>query len=333
MRGASAPGKLMLAGEYVVLFEGSALVTAVSRRARVFRSATGNNGSGLRGDGSRENGSVSPEVLLAIQLARRAFPSESLGPLDIDVSELRNQREGKYGLGSSAATAVAAAGLVAQAAGRTLDDPGTRREILPIAWEAHRVIAPGGSGADIAAANFGGTLEVEPQRSSPPHTNPVDWPRGLIARAVWTRKVARTNEMVARVRDFGESNPAALRQALRPLRDAADRVTDAFRRQSVPDLIGAVREHHQALAGLGHTTGTPIVEDTLERTAHLAEEYGGGAKPSGAGGGDVAFACFAQEDAADRFDGACRAAGLVPLDLTFHADGLRGEFLSTGATP
>jgi phosphomevalonate kinase len=55
--------------------------------------------------------------------------------------------------------------------------------------------------------------------------------------------------------------------------------------------------------------------DTPEhaRIAGLAERFGGAAKPSGAGGGDVAVALLPDDDARLRFTDACRADGLVPL--------------------
>jgi phosphomevalonate kinase len=62
---------------------------------------------------------------------------------------------------------------------------------------------------------------------------------------------------------------------------------------------------------------------SLARVAALAEAHGGGAKPSGAGGGDVALAFFADEDRAEAFRGACRLEGLTLVPLAMGVEGVR----------
>ena len=59
----------------------------------------------------------------------------------------------------------------------------------------------------------------------------------------------------------------------------------------------------------------------LETICDLAEAHGGGAKPSGAGGGDCAVALFPSTDAAAAFEAACIDAGfpVVPLGLSAGA--------------
>jgi phosphomevalonate kinase len=64
---------------------------------------------------------------------------------------------------------------------------------------------------------------------------------------------------------------------------------------------------------------------SLARVAALAEAHGGGAKPSGAGGGDVALAFFDDEDRAEAFRGACRLERLALVPLAIGVEGVRVE--------
>jgi phosphomevalonate kinase len=139
-----APGKLFLAGEYAVLEGGVALLAAVQRYAV---------GQFLP--------EFEPETDLVAEAVARA--RETLGEVSDAVPEgtalvdTAGFSEGgvKLGLGSSAATAVAAVGAVLEYAGVSL---ATNKELLfSVADAAHRAAQGGvGSGADIAAAVYGG---------------------------------------------------------------------------------------------------------------------------------------------------------------------------------
>ncbi|HEY2735509.1 MAG TPA: hypothetical protein VGI70_16045, partial [Polyangiales bacterium] len=84
----SAPGKLMVSGEYAVLNGATAIVAAVGRRAFA------------RVDVGRV-GEPPAEARAAFALAERQFGEPSGRPLSIDVSSLRAEGA-KLGLGSSA---------------------------------------------------------------------------------------------------------------------------------------------------------------------------------------------------------------------------------------
>ena len=63
----------------------------------------------------------------------------------------------------------------------------------------------------------------------------------------------------------------------------------------------------------------------LTEVARLAKLTGGRAKPSGAGGGDVAIAFFADARDAQRFDAHLQGAKFETLELTLGAEGPRAE--------
>lgn len=122
---ASAPGKLVLLGDYAVLAGGPALVAAVDRRAV---GATG--------------GPIPPSAVVEAVLARAKLEGGRPELPEIDTRAFLDEHGQKLGLGSSAAVAVVTAAL---SLGR--DD----ERILRVALEGHRDAAGGvGSGVDVA---------------------------------------------------------------------------------------------------------------------------------------------------------------------------------------
>src|SRR5262245_28908348 len=141
---ASAPGKLIITGEYAVLDGAPAIVVAVDRRAIAQRNAT-------------PRGSSPFLLAVADEIAARRGASDpaARAALEISVdSTAFYDRMTKLGLGSSAAVTVAAIALALRTDDQDL--------ILEIALAAHaRAQGPRGargSGADIAASVYGGTI-------------------------------------------------------------------------------------------------------------------------------------------------------------------------------
>lgn len=309
----SAPGKLMIAGEYVVLDGAEALVAAVSARVTA-RWTGGSDRSPRDRSGSPGAPPLPPEVVLTLQESQRALGTVPM-ELEIDTSALRHG-ERKLGLGSSAAAAVAAAGSVVTYHGG--DPANDRRRILKWALDGHRAVAPQGSGADVAASALGGLVRFK--RDAVERAEAIAWPDALLLEVVWTGEPARTSDLVARVRAMPDRERASA-----PLERAAERLIAAIAEGRAADAAAAANEHCLAMQALGEAAGAAIVTEPLERARKLALEHHGGAKPSGAGGGDVAIAFFADPDDASRFRARCPEHGLTPLSLTIGASGVRVE--------
>ncbi len=307
----SAPGKLMLAGEYAVTQGGPAIVAAVSRRARVVLSHPGDDGSRPPPGDWRGIDAGMPEALLSRSEAEKAFGSAE-GEMTVDVSTLRQQGR-KLGLGSSAAVSVAVAGAVA--ARRGVDLEAERQAIFEAALRGHRAVAPEGSGADVAASAFGGIQRVQREAEQLTHAPLGALP--VVPRVVWTGVEARTSDFVARV------NACAHRASFfGAIEGATERMIDAMVEPRPEAFLAAARDHYRSLEALGHAAGVGIIEDSLQLVARLAEAAGGAAKPSGAGGGDVAIAFFSSESDAARFDDDCGRAGLALLSLSLGVPGV-----------
>ncbi len=315
----------MLSGEYAVLDGGRALVAAVSRRARVALDPA--DASGGLGDGSPELsrrspdlGPYPPEVLLTRERAEALFGGMTMD-LTLDVSSLRDG-ERKLGLGSSAAASVATAAAVALARGRNVERE--RHEILALALEGHRAVAPEGSGVDVIASTLGGFVVVT-RDAEGIDVEPIDTAASFVFRVVWTGSPARTSDLVRAVRALGETDHDRYSARMADIDAASRAFIDAFDADDVEAGIGALRRHHAALRALGEAANVAIVTPHLELAATLAEAEGGAAKPSGAGGGDVAVALFRDEASALRFETRAKQAGLGLVPMRLGADGVRSE--------
>lgn len=305
----SAPGKLMIAGEYAVLEGAEAVVAAVSRRAYAELAPAAEEPLG-------------PEVVAARAAAeKRAGPMA--GALAIDVSELQDHGR-KLGLGSSAAAAAAAAGLVFAAHGNDVSDPAIREQILAAALEGHRTVAPHGSGADVAAAVLGGFIRFR-RLGDGVETHAIAWPKALEPVVVWTGTPVRTSDMLVRVRALAAHDPALYRERMRALAEQGEQFISALLASDLEAVVESTHGYGAAMGELGQAAGISVVTDAYERLRALARELGGAAKPSGAGGGDVAIALFSSAERAESFRARCVGEGFEILSLELGVPGERNE--------
>ena len=307
---ASAPGKLMISGEYAVLEGAVAIVASVDVRAH----ARWTDDSAA---------TLPPEARETRKLAERVLGTVE-GTLTIDASDLRKSGR-KLGLGSSAAASAAVAGALLATHGHDLRDAAVQQRALELALAGHKAIAPEGSGADVAAAALGGFVRFRLEAGKLAEAKRVDFPDAVASRVVWTGKEARTSEFVRAVRAFESREARAFGLLRDDLIDRAARFADAIARGDVPEILAATRAYGLGMGQLGRSAGVDIVTAELAQIARLAEQHGGAAKPSGAGGGDVAIALFPSRDAALTFDAACVEAGLDRLDLKLGAPGVRAD--------
>lgn len=306
--GASAPGKLMVSGEYAVLDGAVAVVASVN--VRVYARWL---------DGA--DATLPPEAAETRKLAEQALGALE-GTLAIDASDLRKAGK-KLGLGSSAAASAAVAGALLASHGHDLAEPAVQRRALTLALAGHKAIAPEGSGADVAAAALGGFVRFRVEGGSLAEAERIEFPEAIQARVVWTGKEARTSEFVRAVREYEARDARGFGLVRDNLRDLAARFADAIARGDVREIIATAGSYGLSMGQLGVAAGVPIVTSELAQIARLASEHGGAAKPSGAGGGDVAIALFPSRESAAAFDLACSEAGLDRLDLELGAPGVR----------
>jgi len=228
---ASAPGKIVLSGEYAVLDGAPAIVMAVERRARATLADADGGISQVRAPGYTDEigrfassggdfrwleGQVLFGVVDSVWRAADALQlSAKLIDLDtIDFIEPEGHR--KIGIGSSAALTVA---LCAAIRGSIETET-----IMAVAQRAHLDLQAGaGSGVDIACSVSGGLIEYRMEGAS---VTALDWPEGLLHRVIWTGVAASTRDKLSRL-NATTSLPSRVR-----LVGAAEAMADAWRSAS-----------------------------------------------------------------------------------------------------
>lgn len=316
MIAASAPGKLFLTGEWAVLRGAPALVVAVDRVARVEMDVE--DGAGTltieslaegrtwRGDAGDANpGGDAGTVIAALQRVGWAH-----GRVRVDTRPfLIGER--KLGLGRSSAT-IAAAVLARRALAGRDDDPSA---VLDDALAANAAFQGGqGSGADVAAAVFGGVVAAE-RAGDGLRVARHALPPGLELVAGWTGESAATTPLVAAFADL--PSPPSLADLAATARAAVEAVAQG----DAAALSEAVQRSNVLLARFGDETGLPIVTPALRRLVDTARAAGAVAKPSGAGGGDCGIAIASSPRIAAAVRAAWRDAGILPLDVTVATTG------------
>ena len=283
----SAPGKMVLLGDYAVLAGARALVAAVDRRAVGERVSPG-------------EGQTS-EVVEAVL---RRVDSPALGPNEvrIDTTGFMDPERGKLGVGSSAAVAVVTAAL-----GTGRGDEST----LAVAIEGHRDANDGqGSGIDVAASFYGGVIATKRQ---PAEVEPCPSRlRGLHLSVLYAGRPASTKSLVAQC----TASPEWSRWVgvLEPL---AEQGIDAWMKQDSGRFMDIVAKYGRAMGGLGRDAGVPVVTETIQAIMDAATSLGAAAKPSGAGGGDIVV-LFSRDPEAGRAVADQTQTALLDLQIDPH---------------
>lgn len=347
---ASAPGKLVLLGEYAVLDGAPGLVVAVDRRVEVEVSLLAQGPSTLL---APELGLVQPQALdspvglagrkssavveaalagaVAAVRARGASASGSAAPLAVRTrSAAFLAPDGqKLGLGASAAIATATS---AAALRLLLDSPLSPAELLACVVASHRQAQGGvGSGIDVAASCMGGLVAyriVALDAGAAPRAEAVPWPSALHGLVVFSGRSANTAEYIAKVRAFAGRAPTAHRALVGELGQLAAQGVEAAQRGAVLELLSVVRAYGEGLARLGGESGADIDSAAHRRWRAIVSAVDGVYKPSGAGGGDVGVALSTDPTALARAATGLAAEGAYVVALTV---GERGVFVTDGA--
>jgi phosphomevalonate kinase len=330
---ASAPGKLVLLGEYAVLEGAPALVLAVNRRARVslvpvqgesweIVSPTLGLEARLRiGRGDVDwRAAPAPELEWLASLFAQLRFAATLSPcrveLDSDAFFLdRSGERMKLGLGSSAALTVALLGALHAYAGRPAPT-------LAACAAVHRTIQHGrGSGIDVAAALSGGLSHFE-LAGSAPERMPMKLPGGLHWRCLFSGRPASTTALLGSVAAWREREPSAYARHMGELATISSRGVDAVAGHDAASFLSSLHDYAQALARFGEAANVDIASRGHRELTALAAGSGVVYKSCGAGGGDVGVT-FAMDDMRLReFTGRATEAGFAVIELGADPRGL-----------
>ena len=315
---ASAPGKLLLLGDHAVVYNHPCLVTAVDLRYEV--SVCRQDGAALEIE-TPELRRQNETYRVSIRDAGRQYRAETAFVEAAVVQMLRRYGvetglkistrgpERSFGLGSSSAVTVAALAAVDRLFNLGL----SRRELFNAGYQAVLDVQQLGSGFDVAAAVYGGTLryvtggkEIEPLAAAE-----LPFVVGYSGAKVGTINLVKA--VAERRRLYPEMVDSLFAVAHR----AVDYGRDYLLAGDWDAFGGLMNVHQGVLEALGVSTGR------LSALIYAARDAGAsGAKLSGAGGGDCMFAAV-DGDSRAAVAQAVEAAGGELVTLALGAEGVR----------
>jgi mevalonate kinase len=342
---ASAPGKLIIVGEYAVLEGAPAIATAVDVRARstvtpseesdsvfvdtasgqAFRFFLDADKLRWRDASPESRGTILRAVLEAFRDRNPEVPIPSLR-YSIETDAFYASREAsaaKLGLGSSAAALVALVGAFRSAVDHPADDSG----LFDLSCEAHRRFQGGqGSGVDVATALAGGVVRVQQHGpDATPRFKPMAWPEGLLMLPVWSGSSASTVDLIGRFEAYREEDPAGFEAGFSRLQALAVTAADAWADQSVTNILDSLADYDSALRAMDADGSIGINTETHTLLRDLSEQKAAVYKTSGAGGGDFGIAFTDSPAVIDSLAATFSERGYEVLNSSLNAAGLTVE--------
>ena len=300
----SVPGKLILFGEYAVLQGSDALVIAVDRYVRC--EVTPQPQMTVRSLGV--NGHTVPTeihspFLIAVTQSLGAAPADFL----VDSSGFQWTDAGgnarKLGLGSSAAATAAFTAALRYQLG--MADPFNSADVYRIAQNAHHQVQGMGSGADVAASCFGGALHYRwiAERKEMPSQERGQWVRctagsgfclsltgGLTEVVVaWAGQSADTRNLVEAVHRARDADRSRYEDIMAVIEESSRLGQTAWCKGDRRALRKAAERGRNALEELGSLAKVVLVTDGHRRLSESLDGLNVCVKPTGAGGGDLAW--------------------------------------------
>lgn len=331
----SAPGKVVLWGEYAVLAGAPAMIMAIDRYARVSVSPSQDSDWHFTTAGWHSQPIACPPNQLPtgaaanfVSLVLEHWGLKSLAALNAGACCAINSDSGKFfadarhaqtdgrraanpkdtalklGIGSSAAICNASYVALCTLSGR--------KPSLEEALALHRRWQHGkGSGLDIASSWHGGVIQFQAGRPTP-----AALPKNLHWQLIWSGRSASTAD---HINSFEQWRARGQTQALDDLVVASQQLCQT----SIS--MAHLRDYQSALATLDQHAQLNIFTTEHTRLVKLATASGVLYKPCGAGGGDIGIGFADDPHALRRFRQEARSAGFQPLTLEMAKYGVTVE--------
>lgn len=318
----SAPGKVVLSGEYAVLHGAPAICMAVNRRATVSLRPISEDYHRVTAPGYVDEPRRflvrdgvfgwldSSDEFELLEQVWRASKTDLKGGLELrlDTSAFLDAVSGsKTGIGSSAALSVALAYALHEL------NPG-QADPLQVAHKGHLDFQGGlGSGVDIATSAAG---ELVKYRMKDRSVTNLALPEGLECRLFWSGSPASTGRKLERLSSNG---PQPSQEALSY---SARRMAEAWQSGSAKPVLDEYREYIRVLQEFSDDHGLDVFGAGHKELAAMAQNAGLVYKPCGAGGGDIGILLTDDPQRADDFVDQSLPESFKVLDLGIDRQGV-----------
>lgn len=316
---ASAPGKLMLYGEHAVVYGSPCIVTAVDQRVKVSVEPNGEGeihvcspNVGLD-EYHKKIGRLGkddlPKSMAFVEMLVKRFYDKYQIKDGIRVST-ESDFSTQFGFGSSAAVVVAMTKALAQYFSVEMDN----KAIFEMAYQAVLDVQGVGSGFDVAASVYGGTLYYVT-----PGTVIENIYSGELPMVVgYTGVKADTPTLIRQVAEL-KRNEGWVDSVFADITKLVNRAKFLFEKKDFVQL-GKLMNKNQTLLTTLNVSSVEL--DKLIKASNDNGAYG--AKLSGAGGGDC-MVVFTELDKKRKIIEAIKQAGGTWMDVKTGADGVRIE--------
>ena len=316
----SAPGKLMLLGEHAVLYGEPCIVTAVGQRMRatveiineqVVRLDAPNVDVHGHEKPFNELGSAdTPKGARFVEVAVRNFIEKHSIEGGVSVQTI-SEFSSQFGFGSSSASTVCVIKALSELFQLSLSE----KEMFELAYKTVLDVQGKGSGFDVAAGIYGGTLyyiaggkKIEPI--------PLD---NLPLAIGYTGIKADTVTVIDQVKALADRHPERVEHIYTEIGHIVEDALGALQSQDW-QKFGELMNFNQ-----GYLEALEVSSQKLSSMIHGARDGGAfGAKLSGAGIGDCMIA-LAEGDAAQSVAEGIESAGGEAVDVSVNVEGVRVE--------
>lgn len=317
---ATAPGKLILLGEYAVLEGAPAIVMGVNRYAEVNLETSSSESNILEAPAIGISNlpffinkkkisyfhSISNEQQEKLNFFTKTFeqalpfyqpPLKKLPTIKIalDTSQFFNETDNqKLGLGSSAALTVALLAVLIKFGNQKFEIGEETDLFLKTALQTHRQAQGNlGSGIDIATSTLSGILQyqiIDKEFFQVPFYDKLTIPDDLHILAVWTGTSASTKKFVQNIEEYRRKHSNDFDNIIKVMKKISTQGIEAIKQKDTSKYLEIVEKYYNEMKNLSLQSSTPIVSKNHQEIFEIVTKAGGVYKPSGAGGGDLGIA-------------------------------------------